>query len=146
MAVRGSHESFDRDDRTTMGSERGFGYVFAVVFLVIAAIKYFVAAAAFVWVAFWVVLAGIVLLVALACPRVLRPFNIAWFRFGLLLHKVVSPLIMGLVFYLTVTPIGLVMRLLGKRPLNLKLDPAAASYWIERKPPGPAPGSFGNQY
>ena len=146
MAKRGSHERFDRDDRTRMGSERGFAIVFAVVFLIIAAVKGLVADSAPVWVGLWVVLAALMLFLGFVFPRALRPLNVAWFRFGLLLHKVVSPLVMGLVFYVTVTPIGLIMRLLGKRPLRLRFDPAAESYWIERRPPGPAPGSFSNQF
>ncbi len=146
MAERGSHERFDRDDRTRMGSERGFAIVFTVVFLIIAAIKQFVAGSAPVWVGFWVGLAVLMLSVGFARPRWLRPLNIVWFRFGLLLHKVVSPLVMGMVFYVTVTPIGLIMRLLGKRPLRLRFDPAAETYWIERQPPGPPPGSFANQF
>ena len=146
MVERGSHERFDRDDRTRMGSERGFAIVFAVVFLIIAAIKQFLAGSAPVWVGLWVALAALTLLVGLVRPRWLRPLNIAWFRFGLLLHRVVSPLVMGLVFYGTVTPIGLIMRLVRKRPLRLRFDPAAESYWIARQPPGPAPGSFADQF
>ena len=146
MAARGSHERFDRDDRTRMGSERGFAIVFAAVFLIIAAIKAFVAGSAPVWVGVWVALAAVMLALGFLWPLALRPLNIAWFRFGLLLHRIVSPLVMGLVFYGTVTPIGLLMRLFGKRPLRLRFDPAAESYWIDRQPPGPAPGSFSNQF
>ena len=84
--------------------------------------------------------------VALARPGVLAPLNRLWTRFGLLLHKVVSPLIMGMLFYLTVTPIGLLMRAMGKDPLRLRPDPDAASYWIERDPPGPPPETMKNQF
>jgi len=85
-------------------------------------------------------------LVALLAPRLLRPLNQAWFRFGMLLHRVVSPLVMGLLFFVTVTPIGLLMRLTGKDPLRLRFDPAADSYWIDREPPGPPPDSMRNQF
>ena len=59
---------------------------------------------------------------------------------------VVNPLVMGLLFYLTVTPTGLLMRLFGKDPLRLRFDPEAKSYWIERQPPGPAPETMRHQF
>ena len=70
----------------------------------------------------------------------LRPLNRLWLKFGLLLHKVVNPIVMALVFFGTVLPTGLIMRVLGKDLLRLKRQPDANSYWIERRPPGPAPG------
>ena len=74
----------------------------------------------------------------LACvPATLKPLNRMWFKFGLLLHKVVNPIVMALVFFGTVLPTGLIMRALGKDPLRLKWQPDANSYWIERRPPGP---------
>ena len=83
---------------------------------------------------------------AVAVPKVLAPLNRLWFRFGLLLHKIVSPLVMGLMFYGLFTPYGVIMRMMGKDLLRLKLDPEAPSYWIERDPPGPAPESIKNQF
>ena len=76
----------------------------------------------------------------------LRPLNIAWTRFGLLLHAVVNPVVMALLFYGTVLPTGLVMRALGRDLLRLRRDPAAESYWIARQPPGPAPDTFKDQF
>eukprot|EP00752_Nemacystus_decipiens_P000793 g793.t1 len=146
LSSRRTHESYDREDRTKMGSERAFGFVFVGVFLIIAAVKAVVGGPGLFWPAFWASLAAVMLVLALVRPLLLRPLNRAWFKFGLLLHKIVSPVVMGLVFFLTVTPIGLMMRLFGRRPLNLKFDPEAESYWIERTPPGPPAGSFGNQY
>jgi hypothetical protein len=72
--------------------------------------------------------------------------NRVWLRLGLVLYKVVSPIAMGLVFVTTVVPIGLVMRALGKDPLRLRRDSHAASYWIQRDPPGPAPDTMKNQF
>jgi hypothetical protein len=63
-----------------------------------------------------------------------------------LLHRIVSPLILGVMFFAVFTPIGLWMRLIGKRPLDLACDDKADSYWIERRPPGPPPGSFDRQF
>ena len=64
----------------------------------------------------------------------------------MLLHIVVNPLVMGFLFFVTVTPTALVMRLFGKDPLRLRLDKSADSYWIERTPPGPAPETMRQQF
>ena len=82
----------------------------------------------------------------LICLTVWAPATRLWHRFGLLLNRLVSPLALALVFYLTVTPTGLIMRALGKDPLRLKRDRDAASYWIMRDPPGPAPDSMPRQF
>lgn len=145
MVGQHSHESFDREETAKVGSDRSFGYVFAAVFLIIAAIKYF-NENSIEWIFFWIAAAAVVLTIALVVPRLLHPFNRLWFRFGLLLHHIVNPIVMGLIFFTTVTPIGLVMRCTGNRPLHLKFEPKAESYWIARSPPGPAPGSFTNQF
>ena len=90
--------------------------------------------------------AGASTLAALAVPRLLAPANRLWMKFGLLLHRVTNPLIMGLLFYLTVTPTALIMRALGKDPLSLRLDPEARTYWIDRDPPGPSAESMTDQF
>ena len=69
-----------------------------------------------------------------------------WTKFGVLLYTIVSPVVLGFLFYVTVTPIALLMRVLGKDPLRLRRDPDAASYWIDRTPPGPSPESMKNQF
>ncbi len=74
------------------------------------------------------------------------PLNRLWARFGRLLHRLVTPLLMLIVFAATVVPIGLAMRALGKGPLRRRPDPAAQSYWIERRPPGPPPETMKNQF
>jgi hypothetical protein len=85
-------------------------------------------------------------LVAVVSPKLLRPLNVAWTKFGLLLNTVTSPVLMAVVFYLAVVPTGLVMRAFGKDPLRRKRNPAAASYWIPRVPPGPAPDTMTQQF
>ena len=84
--------------------------------------------------------------IALALPSVLTQLNRLWLRFGLLLHRVVSPLVLGIMFFLVVTPTGIVMRLLGKDPLRLRYEETASTYWIDRTPPGPAPESLDRQF
>ena len=92
------------------------------------------------------IVAAAFLFAALALPRVLAPLSRLWLRFGLLLHACISPIIMGLVFYTTVTPIGLVRRLLGQDPLRLRFDRDAVTYWIERHPAGPVPNTMPRQF
>jgi hypothetical protein len=92
----------------------------------------------------WLVAAAILLAITLTIPRVLEPIKQAWMRLGALLHVVVSPVLLGLFFYTVVTPIGLWMRLIGKDPLHLKRG--AASYWVERQPPGPEPRTMTEFY
>lgn len=126
-----------------MGSERSFGLVFAAFFLLIG-----------LWplksggdMRLWALgAAAAFATIALVYPRALKPLNIVWFKFGTLLHHVVTPVVMGLLFFLTVTPVGLLMRATGKDPMRLKRKPEASSYWIERTPPGPTPDSMKTQF
>jgi hypothetical protein len=83
---------------------------------------------------------------ALFYPASLKPLNRIWLKCALLLHKVVNPIVMALVFFGTVLPTGLVMRALKKDPLRLKWQPSVTSYWIDRRPPGPAPESLKDQF
>ena len=138
-----SHENLTGSHRVQMGSERSFGAVFAVVFLLIGLWPLTDGEAVRVWA---LGVATGVLAAALLAPHTLRPFNRIWFKFGLLLNKIVSPVVMGLLYYVTVTPLGVMMRLSGKDPLRLKKEPEAASYWIVREPPGPRPDSMKRQF
>lgn len=141
--TKGLHEDLSRQDAPKAGNERGFGIVFAVVFSVIALWPLLDGEPPRTWA---MVLAAGFLAAGLFTPGLLRPLNRVWFLFGLALHKVVNPLVMGLLFFLTVTPMALILRALGKDPLHRKFDPDAASYWIERRPPGPAPETMRQQF
>lgn len=137
------HEDFLRHDEARIGSERAFGFTFGAICALIAGIM--------LWenrIAFWPWIGGALLFATLAIlwPRALRGANVVWFRFGLLLHRIVTPLVLGLMFFAAFTPIGLFMRVLKKRPLQLRYDAAAETYWIPRRPPGPPPDTFGNQF
>jgi hypothetical protein len=85
-------------------------------------------------------------ILALLWPALLAPLNKLWLKLGLLLFKVVNPIVLGLLFYVIVAPIGLLMRALSKDPLRLRREPEALSYWIVRSPPGPEPDSMKNQF
>lgn len=120
---------FDEHDAVSVGSERSFGLVFAVVFAIVA-LWPLTHGAGPRWWAFAVAL-GFAAAGFLA-PRVLRPLNILWFRFGLLLGRIAGPVVIGVIFFVAVTPTALIFKLLGKDPLRLKADESSNSYWIER--------------
>jgi hypothetical protein len=138
-----THESLSRDEESRSGSERAFGLVFAVVFAVFGLLPLWRGVPARWW---CLGVSGAFLLLALVAPRTLAPLNWVWFKIGLLLHAVVNPIVMTLLFVTTVTPIALIMRAMGKDPLRLRLDPDAPTYWIERRPPGPEPTSMPRQF
>jgi hypothetical protein len=117
--------------------------VFAAVLAVVAAWPFVAGGALRVWA---IAAAGVFVALALAAPRLLAPLNKAWTKLGNALHRVVSPLALGIVFFGVVTPMGMAMRFMGKDPLRLRRDSAAPSYWIERDPPGPAPATFTDQF
>ena len=138
-----THERLTGGEAVEGGSERGFGIVFAVLFVAIGLFPLLGGGPPRGW-AFGV--AGAFLAVALVRPALLAPLNRIWFKFGLLLQRVVNPLVMAVIYFAVVTPTGLVMRALGKDPLHLRYDPDARSYWIPRDPPGPERESMKNQF
>ena len=125
------------------GSDRGFGLLFAALFAAVGAAAW---AGRGVVVAWPFAASGAFMAAALFRPGLLGPLNRAWFRLGLLLSRIVSPVVLAVLFYAVVTPTGLLMRLMGKDPLRLRFDRRAASYWIRRTPPGPVPESMKNQF
>jgi hypothetical protein len=138
------HEDLARELEVKTSSDRSFGIVFAVVFAIIGFFPLLRdSGEPLVW---SLVVSSVFLVLAFALPSVLMPFNFVWTKFGLLLQKIVSPIVLGAMFYVVMTPFGLAMRLMGKDLLRLKLDKAADSYWIQRTPPGPSPESMKNQY
>jgi predicted membrane metal-binding protein len=139
----GFHENFERTDEVASSSDRTFGLVFVAVFLLIALWPLLDGGSPRIW---SLVVAGAFLLLALAAPAFLGPLNRLWTKFGLLLHRVVNPVVLGLMFYIAVVPVALVMRLVGKDPLQRRFDPQADSYWEPRDPPGPAPKSMIDQF
>lgn len=86
------------------------------------------------------------MLAALAFPQLLHPLNIAWMRLGMLLNRVVSPIVMGVIFFGLLSPIAVILRFRGRDVLQRNLDPARTSYWISRNPPGPDGSTFPRQF
>lgn len=138
-----AHEDLNRDQHVEGSSDRDFGLVFAVMFMVIAGWPLLHGEALRWW---SVAVAAVFALVALVKPALLAGLNRLWIKIGVLLGKVVSPIALGILFYGVFTPIGAVIRFSGKDPLRLKFDPDADSYWIPREPPGPPHGSMTNQF
>lgn len=138
-----THERLVVDEVVSGSSNRSFGFTFAIVFTIVALWPLLRGRSVRGWA---LIAAAAFLLAALALPRVLAPLSQVWLKFGLFLHACISPIIMGLVFYTTVTPIGLVRRWLGQDPLRLRFDSGAVTYWIERHPPGPAPDTMPRQF
>ena len=120
-----------KKSKIQMGSNRGFGVVFFVVFLIIA---------------FWsfkgdfqqikiipLIISVSFLILGLLNSKFLTPLNMVWFKFGLLLGAIAGPIIMGFVFFLVVTPISFIMKITGKDMLKRKYDKLSKSYWIKRE-------------
>ena len=118
-------------DDVKIGSNKSFGIVFFVVFLLISFYPLLNNESVRLW---SLVFSFIFLVLGVLNSNILTPLNKLWFKFGILLGKIISPIIMGIIFFLVVTPIGLLMRLLGKDILNLKYS-NNKSYWIEKTGP-----------
>ena len=118
-------------DEVKISSNRSFGIVFFVVFLLIAFYPLIYNGDIKIW---SLILSLIFLILGLVDSKILTPLNKVWYHFGIFLGKIISPFIMGIIFFLVVTPIALLMRLLGKDVLNLKYN-KNKSYWIEKKGP-----------
>jgi hypothetical protein len=112
-------------------SNRNFGIVFFIVFLLIAIYPIINSEDIRIW---SLIISSIFFILGIINSKLLTPLNKIWFKFGLLLGKLISPLIMGLIFFFVVTPIGLLMRLLGKDLLNLKFK-KNSTYWVEKSGP-----------
>ena len=118
-----------RNSNIKISSNRNFGLVFFIVFLIVS-----------IWpltydepVRFWsVIISSVFLILGLMNSKLLTPLNKLWFKFGMILGAIVSPVVMGVVFFLVVTPIGLIMKIMGKDLLNKKYDNKKSTYWIKR--------------
>ena len=137
------HENLDKEEEVKVSSDRSFGIVFTLVFLAMG-----------VWVVsggqskgwLFFVSAALFLVVAIARPSILGPLNRAWAKLGLLLGQVFNPILLGVIFFLVVTPMAVIRRLLGKDSLHLKSKSDLESYWIDRSPAGPKFGSMTKQF
>ena len=116
---------------TKLPTNKNFGIVFFIVFLIIALFPLINDGSLRIW---SLIVSTIFLFLGLINSKILTPLNKIWFRFGLLLGRIVSPVIIGVIFFFVVTPTALIMRLIGKDLLNLKFN-KHKSYWIEKNGP-----------
>ena len=143
MAGSQLHEDYKREHAQQGGSDRSFGLLFAVLFAVIG---------------LWplmdgrpprttaLVVGAIFAVVALLRPSLLKRPKQWWMRLSLLLARITNPIVTTLLYAIAITPMGMARRMAGKDPLRLRRNPAAASYWIERTPPGPDPKGMTAQF
>ena len=131
MTPTGFHEDLQRTAEEPQATERSFGLVFSAVFALIGLKPLFDHLA----VRWWAIAVAVAFLVlGLFAPRTLALPNKLWMKFGKLLHHIVSPVIMSLLFILAVVPTAIVLRLMGRDPLRLKFDKKAVTYWQKREP------------
>ena len=117
------------ESKIRMSSNRNFGLVFFFIFLIVGLLPLLKEEPFRIW---SIVIAIIFLILGLMNSKLLTPLNKLWFKFGLFLGSIVSPIVMGIVFFLVITPIGFVMKIMGKDLLNKKKDNDKKSYWINR--------------
>ena len=138
-----SHEPIQKHRKVVAGTNRNFGLTFSAIFLIVA-----------VWpwlrhgegIRLWAVGVSIIMgLMALFADNLLTPLNRLWFKIGLAMHGIVSPVVMALLFYGAVTPMAFILRLTSKDILRLRKS-REPTYWIIREPPGPERNSMRNQF
>jgi hypothetical protein len=143
MPQQSTHESYARDQQAVPSSDRSFAVVMAAALAVLGSINWWHDGGIWPWM---VGTAVVVALLGYLSPAIFRPLNWLWFKLGLLLHALVSPVLMGLLFYGVVWPTGAIMRACGKDTLRLRMERDRDSYWIKREPPGPEPASMKDQF
>ncbi len=137
------NRNLDFNTDIKIGSNKSFGYIFTIVFSIIGIWPLIYGKDA---IYIFLIFSFFTLIITIFFTKYLAPLNKIWFKFGLLLNKIVSPIILGFLYFFTFLPMGLLMRILGKDPLSLKKQADKVSYWVHRDPPGPSSKSFKNQF
>ena len=143
MSKPSTHEDFTRPEEIARSSDRSFGLVFTALFFLLGVWPVTHRAPMRPWA---LGLSAVLLILSLTRPTMLATLNHLWFTFGLLLQRIASPVVLGFLFFVVVTPLGVVMRCFAKNPLDLSFDHEVRTYWIERRPPGPASNTMGRQF
>ena len=134
------HETYRDEEPAEAGGDRAFGCTVGGILMMIGAAKMFAAGAIPLTACLMFAAGALLLLLGIFAPSRLSGLNRAWLKVGGALAKVVNPIVLALLFFLAVTPMAFVMRMLGKRPLRLTPDRTTPTYWIKREPPeGGAP-------
>jgi hypothetical protein len=129
--------------RTALPSNRSFGWTFTAIFVAAGLYGVWNGGAALPWL---LPLALATALITITRASWLTPLNRAWMRLGELMGRVVSPLVLGIIFYGVFTPVGVVMRLFGRDAMCRTFEARSPTYWVKRDPPGPADDSFRNMF
>ena len=116
-------------DKIKISSNRSFGLLFFVVFLIVSLWPLTYEGSIRIW---SVIISAVFLILGLINSKLLTPLNVLWFKFGMILGAIISPIVMGIVFFLVVTPTGFILRIMGKDLLNKKYDKEKETYWIKR--------------
>ena len=119
-------------DKIKISSNRSFGLLFFVVFLIVSLWRLTHEGSIRIW---SLIISAVFLILGLINSKLLTPLNLLWFKFGMILGAIVSPIVMGIVFFLVVTPIGLALSIMGKDLLNKKYNKKKETYWIKRETP-----------
>ena len=130
-------------NESPLPSNYSFGMLFVAVFALVGSYVWWRGGSLHPW---WFGLSASTLLVTLVAPDLLAPLNRAWMRLASILNTIVSPIVLGIMFFGVFAPIGIVMRLAGRDAMRRRLDPGARTYWQERDPPGPDPSGLPNQF
>ena len=137
------HKSFDRNKNATVSSDRSFGFVFFLVFILIAFAPMISAGEIRGWA---LIAGGVFLLAAIVRPSLLSSLNRVWTKFGLLMHQGSSPIVLAILFFLIMSPYAIVMRLFHRDILNLSYQPESESYWVNRKTTNDVGQNMKNQF
>jgi Saxitoxin biosynthesis operon protein SxtJ len=124
-------------------SDKSFGITFSVIFALVGLAPLVHGGHSRVWA---LLISCMFIVIAFLAPRMLRVPNIMWSRFGAVLHKIINPIILSLLFVIVMMPMAIFLRVLRVKLIPLKFDADAASYWVRRIPPGPTPESLKNQF
>ncbi len=125
---------------------RAFGLIFAAIFIVVAAWPVLFGKGLHAYREWAVIVAALFAVPALVYPACLQPLNNLWTKFGLLMHSIINPLLMGLIFFIAVLPTGMIIKLLGKDPMRRRIDAQAETYWLARTDSEFSEERFRNQF
>ena len=142
------HEVYQRESELEGSSNRSFGLIVGGILAAIGLVRVGLHWGEEIsWLtALFIGVGAVLVVLGLVAPASLSLLNRLWMKLGLLLAKIVNPIVLGLIYLVVIVPFGVLIRLTGGDLLKHKFDPAARSYWVDRDPPGPAPDSMTNQF
>lgn len=130
--------------KSSLPSNRSFGSLFSAISAGFGVYGYIKGLDQYIWFG-WLIAGAIIGAITFLIPKLLTPFNKVWFLVGELLGKVVSPFVLGIIFFAVLTPVGLIAKTFGRDALRMKRR-EVSSYWIDRVPLGPSPETFKDQF